>query len=375
MTLTTHDKAATKAEAQARADQIRAFSAEQKILHERGLLALDDEQNRAIQTYHQQLLRELQQQQDIDLTERARHLSLGTQIVAFLGADAFAASIFFLFYQFWGLFTQWQQVSMLIAAPLLTLFTAAWIKQRDGSGYYAKLAAIISFVCFVLNLVMLGSVFNITPTPNAFVAYATYGFLLAYLFQSRVLLTAALVCTFIFIAAKTTHWVGGLYWISLWEHPENFLLPALSFFTVSFFKPHKDHAGFAGIYQIISACAFFLSVLILGNWGRGSYLNIDANVIEGIYQILGFVISAALIIFGLRQHNGQLMLLGNAFFAIFLCSKFFDWWWELMPKSLFFLVIGLTAILALIIFNRLRKWQQQLAIKETSAESTTEVTP
>jgi hypothetical protein len=32
----------------------------------------------------------------------------------------------------------------------------------------------------------------------------------------------------------------------------------------------------------------------------------------------------------------------------------FDWWWELMPKYLFFLVMGLSAILFLFIFKRLR---------------------
>lgn len=363
MTVTDNNGATTKAEAQARADQIRAFGAEQKILQARGLLSLDDEQSRAIHAYHQHLLRELQQQQDIDLTERARHLSLGTQIVAFLGAGAFAASVFFLFYQYWGFFNQLQQVSMLIAAPVLTLFAAAWIKQRDSSGYYAKLVAIISFVCFVLNLVMLGSVFNITPSPNAFAAYAVYGFLLAYLFHARLLLVAALATSFMFIAAKTTHWIGGLYWVSLWNYPENFLLPALAFFAVPFFKSQDRYIGFAMIYQIIAACAFFLALLMLSHWGRGSYLDIDANLIEGIYQMLGFITSAALIVLGLRIHNGQLMLLGNIFFALFLCSKFFDWWWDWMPKSLFFLVIGLTAILALTIFNRLRKWQQQLIVE------------
>lgn len=375
MTVTDNNGATTKAEAQARANQIRAFGAEQKILQARGLLSLDDEQSHAIHTYHQQLLRDLQQQQDIDLTERARHLSLGTQIVAFLGAGAFAASVFFLFYQYWGFFNQLQQVSMLIAAPLLTLFAAAWIKQRDNSGYYAKLAAIISFVCFVLNLVMLGSVFNITPTPNAFAAYAIYGFLLAYLFHARLLLVAGLATSFMFIAAKTTFWFGGLYWTALWEHPENFLLSALAFFALPFFKSQNRYPGFTAIYQITSACAFFLALLMLSNWGRGSYLLWNAHLVEGLYQILGFVTSAALIAFGLRKHNGQLMLLGNVFFAVFLCNKFFDWWWDWMPKSLFFLVIGLTAILALTIFNRLRKWQQQLIIESNTLEPKKEVAP
>jgi hypothetical protein len=42
------------------------------------------------------------------------------------------------------------------------------------------------------------------------------------------------------------------------------------------------------------------------------------------------------------------------FFVIFLYTKFFDWWWEVMPKYLFFLVLGLTAVLLLFIMRRLR---------------------
>ena len=42
------------------------------------------------------------------------------------------------------------------------------------------------------------------------------------------------------------------------------------------------------------------------------------------------------------------------FFVIFLYTKFYDWWWEIMPKYLFFLVIGLSAVLLLVVFKRLR---------------------
>ena len=35
-------------------------------------------------------------------------------------------------------------------------------------------------------------------------------------------------------------------------------------------------------------------------------------------------------------------------------TKFYQWWWEIMPKYLFFLVIGLTAVLILLILKRLR---------------------
>ena len=157
----------TKIQAQMRADQVRAFRAEQVLLSEQGLLQLPDDTSAAIQQYHDNLLRELQQAQDVDLSEGARHLSLGMQIVSFLGASALAASLFFLFHQYWGYFATTTQVIILIAAPLVSLVIASWAQRLDSSGYYAKLAALISFASWVLNIAMLGSIFNITPSPNA----------------------------------------------------------------------------------------------------------------------------------------------------------------------------------------------------------------
>ena len=45
---------------------------------------------------------------------------------------------------------------------------------------------------------------------------------------------------------------------------------------------------------------------------------------------------------------------GLSFFVIFLYTKLFDWWWESMPKYLFFLVLGLSAVLILLVLRRLR---------------------
>ncbi|HTF96668.1 MAG TPA: DUF2157 domain-containing protein [Cellvibrio sp.] len=347
----------TKTQAQLRADQVRAFRVEQAVLEEQGLLQLPDDTARRIREYHDNVLRDLQQAQDVDLSESARHLSVGMQIVSFLGASALAASLFFLFFQYWGLFTTAAQVAILIAAPLISLGIALWIRRLDASGYYAKLAALISFVCWVMNIVLIGNIFNVTPSPNAFAAFALYGFLLAYRLQVRLLLVAAIICSFIFIGTRFGTWMGS-YWIYAGEKPEHFFLPAIIFFTLPFwFKQDRFH-GFTAIYQMLSVITFFVAVLILANWGAGSYFYWPNSIIEGFYQILGFVASALLVIYGLRKHNARLMLAGNVFFALFLYTKFFDWWWDLFPKYLFFLLIGLTAILALMIFNRLRKVQQ-----------------
>ncbi len=347
----------TKTQAQLRVDQIRAFRAEQQLLTQQGLLALQDEAAARIHQYHDNLLCELQQAQDVDLNERARHLSLGMQIVSFLGASALAASLFFLFYQYWGYFATPMQVVILIAAPLLCLALAYWLQRLDGSGYYAKLAALVSFTAWVLNIVMLGSIFNLSPSPNAFAVFAVYGFLLAYLLQVRLLLAAAIICSFIFIGARFGTWMGS-YWIYVGENPEHFLLPALVFFALPLWVDQTGFHGFTAIYQLLSVITFFIAVLILSNWAGNSYLPWSTPVIEGVYQVIGFAASALLVLYGLRRGAANLMLAGNVFFALFLYTKFFDWWWDWLPKYLFFLVIGLTAILALMVFNRLRKLQQ-----------------
>lgn len=95
-------------------------------------------------------------------------------------------------------------------------------------------------------------------------------------------------------------------------------------------------------------------MLVLANWGRISYLDLDEDLVEGIYQVLGFVLSAGAIWLGARRHWSEVVNTGASFFVIFLYTKFFDWWWEVMPKYLFFLVLGLTAVLLLVIMRRLR---------------------
>ena len=98
----------------------------------------------------------------------------------------------------------------------------------------------------------------------------------------------------------------------------------------------------------------FLPMLVLGNWGRLSYLEFDSSLIEGSYQVLGFAMSAGAIWLGARRQWGEVVNTGAVFFVIFLYTKFYDWWWEIMPKYLFFLVLGLTAVLLIFVMRRLR---------------------
>jgi uncharacterized membrane protein len=95
-------------------------------------------------------------------------------------------------------------------------------------------------------------------------------------------------------------------------------------------------------------------MLILGHWGYGSYLDLPAKLIEGGYQLFGFAGSALTIWIGTRRDWPETVNTGITFFVLFLYAKFYDWCWDVMPKYLFFLVLGLSAVLILLVLKRLR---------------------
>ena len=125
-------------------------------------------------------------------------------------------------------------------------------------------------------------------------------------------------------------------------------------FLLPQFIQHKHYNGFDVIYRVMAMLMVFMPILILSNWGQISYLNWSSDVIEGVYQLVGFVLSAAAIWLGIRRNWGEVTNTGNVFFILFLYTKLFDWWWDWMPKYVFFFVLGLTALLALLVFKRIR---------------------
>lgn len=346
-----------KQKAQHRADQIYAFYEEVEQLEAEHVLQLDNTQRESIERYHDVLLRTLTSKFDIDTSSQQKQLSLGMKIASFIGALALAASVFFLFYQFWGYFGTPVQVTILVVAPLLTLFATYLVVRHEATGYFSKLLSMVSFACFVLNLSMLGQIFNITPSPNALLVWAAYGFLLAYAFDVRLLLAVGIISFAGFISAYVCTW-SGMYWLSMGDRPENFFVPALLIFSVPLWLKQQHYSGFSPIYRVFGCLLLLIPILILSNWGGSSYLLWDTVIIEGMYQLAGFVISAGLIALGIRRQWTDVTNTGNVFFVLFLYTRFYDWWWEIMPKYLFFLVIALTSVLLLFIYKRVRLQSQ-----------------
>ena len=344
----------TRSEAQQRVDEIRVFQSECERLHRDGILELSKDQSCAVGNYHRSLLARYADSYDIDATVKGKQLSLGMRGASFLGALALAASVLFLFYQFWGGLRTAVQISVLILASLGSYVATLWMQGKDSSGYFTKLVALLAFVCFVLNVVMLGQIFNITPSDKALIPWAALAFLLAYSCNLRLLLAVGILCLIAFVSARVGTW-GGRYWMHFGERPENFFPAAVLLFALPIFLHRKHFQEFSSIYRIFGMLTFLLPVLVLSNWANGSYLNVDRNLIEGSYQLIGFVVSASAIGLGIRRSWPEVINTGITFFVIFLYTKVYDWCWEIMPKSLFFLVVGLIAVLIMLILKRLRR--------------------
>ena len=347
------EKQISQANAQQRADQIHAFQQELIELENVGVIEISPEQANKVQTFHNQLLQKFSTIYDVDISVQSKQLTLGMKIASLFGALAMAISIFFLFYQFWGHLNTFTQVGILITAPVSLFLLSLYLAQKEKNAYFSKISALVSLVCFVLNLSMLGQVFNITPSPNAFVVWAAFSFLLAYACNARLLLFFGIVSVSSFIAMKVGTW-SGMYWISFGDRPENFFLPGLLIFMLPKLANHKYFNGFEVIYRVMAMIIVFLPILILSNWGQSSHLNWSYNEIEGFYQLIGFTLSSLAIWQGIKHKWKEVTNTGNVFFILFLYTKLFDWWWDWMPKYVFFFVLGLTAILALMVFKRVR---------------------
>ena len=197
------------------------------------------------------------------------------------------------------------------------------------------------------------TIFNITPSQNAFLAWGAFALILAYGYGLRLLLIAGMGCLLAYLSATVGTW-SGCYWLSFGERPENFI-GAGALLTLVPLIPHHRHPKFADSYRIFGLLTMFIAILILANWGSISYLPWSKEAIEYGYQTLGFLLAGGVIALGIRRRWAGVANLGSTFFILYLYTKLFDWWWDWLPKYLFFLLLGLIAVGLLLILQRLRK--------------------
>jgi len=344
---------AAREAAQRRADRIAAFRSELSDLRRAGVLRLGDGDLSALERHHEGILRDLVRTYDVDLGERGKHLSLGMRIVSLIGAIAFAASLFYFFYRIWGVISLPAQFGILAAAPAGALLAAAILARRERAGYFTSMAGMLALAGVVLNTTILSSIFNIPFSSWQFLAWGLFALLLAYAFSLRLLLGFGLFALALFLAGILQHWIGAP-WFGLLERWEVFLPGGALALLLPAFVPHRARPGFVPVYRVMGLALLFAPMIFVANGVQFSHLPLGDRAVRVLYQALGFAGGAAAIGLGIARREKDLAYGGSTAFIALLYSQFASWWWDWMPKYLFFLIVGATAIVVVLILKRMR---------------------
>jgi Predicted membrane protein (DUF2157) len=349
----TRPPTASQQHAQQSADRIRLLREELATPELQQVLALTPDQQRRFDDWSRAQLTNLARQFDVDTSASQKRVSWGMRIASTLGGIAICTAVVLFFMRYWGYLDTSVQVTIVAVVPLLALAGAEFAAGRERTLYFTGLLALVAFASFVMNLAVLGSIFNIVSTERALLAWGAFALVVAYRYGLRLLLALGLLLLIGYGAAMVTAQFG-YRWYDFDQRPELVAFLALLIFWAPSAIQHARHTDFPPVYRFVGAIVFFVCVLSLAEWGVPSYLSFRQQNIERLYGFVGLVTSAGAIWLGIkRQWNGVVNISATAF-VIFLYSRLYHWWWDWMPKYLFFAVIGALGIALVLAFKRLR---------------------
>jgi hypothetical protein len=339
-------------DAQRRADRIRAFRAELEALETAGVLPLTAEQRAALTTYHDGLLTQLTTDYDVDRSEEAGQLSRGMQMASFFAAVALTAAIYSLVSRFWGRLDQPLQATLLASFPLIALVGVEFAARREQTLYIASLFALVAYGTFWLAAAVLSWTLNIPLTPVVLWAGALFGLSLSLAYGFRVILAAALFTVTVAVPASVFH-ASGRPWSELAMRPE---LQVLTAFGLTLLTPRLQqlHGSFAAATRLVGFGVGLAGLLVLSTAGQMSMLPMSARAAEGFYQAVMLTASLAVLIVAIRRHWRETVSLAAILLTLFLLTRFMDWFWEALPRYLFFLLLAMVAFGWLLVMRRIR---------------------
>ena len=340
-------------QAQRSADRIRWLREELAAPELQQVLALTPDQQTRFDDWSRAQLTELTQQFDVDTSASQKRVSWGMRVASTLGGIAICAAVVLFFMRYWGYLDTSVQVALVVVVPLLALAAAEFAAARERTLYFTGLLALVAFASFVMNLVVMGSIFNINSTERALLAWGAFALLVAYRYGLRLLLALGLLLLIGYGAAMVTAQFG-YHWFDFNQRPELIAFLALLIFCTPFAIQHRRHGDFPPVYRLVGAVVFFICVISLAEWGIPSYLWFSHQNIERLYEFVGLLTSAGAIWLGIERHWNGVVNTSATAFAIFLFTRLYHWWWDWMPKYLFFALIGALGIALVLAFKRMR---------------------
>ncbi len=331
--------ALSKDDAQARADQIAAFRAEVEQLRQDGASPFTSDQLAVVVRHHDALLERLAGEFDIDRTLAERRMSVGMRIASGFGAVTLTAAVVSFVYQIWGAIPTAGQVVLLTAGPLVSVGATIVAGTLERTRYIAAVMAVVACGAFVLQTVLFAQIFNLRGSPHSLLIWGLFAMAIAY--PWRFVLPFSLgVVSLVCYAAALVFWWSGIGWAAVIERPEPLMLAALVLLPFASRVPKElVPPGRAVLLLLLLG-----PLLLLSGIADLSLLAWSPAAIRLTYQAAATLAAIAVIASGVRRSQDEVILIGALFAGAFLLTRFVDWWWDWMPRYLFFLILAGVAL-------------------------------
>jgi uncharacterized membrane protein len=344
-----------------------------------------------------------------------RKLGRGVTILINLGAIALAVGLLIFFASNWIEFGRGAKIASLFALTL-GFYVAGFELTREGRGSFPKLGVALVFlgcVMFGTDIVLIALIYDLTAEHAWSLLIQCLAWLsIAYVVRSRLVLFLALAGVVAWFGAEVGYCWGG-YWLYLgrpfhsigmgacmlaigglhaWRGRREFatawalvglLLVYLSTLILSIFDVQKhvrlDTTTAGAVVWVLFAAPYLLALaavtVIHRRWKRTTLtdppvlvvlfvlvLMTLASVIAITHQsrelwfiLLLTVLTSAGIYLGVAWESPVFLNTSLVFFAVNLYTRFYEYFWDAMPKSLFFIVGGAALILGGIWVERMRR--------------------
>jgi hypothetical protein len=274
------------------------------------------------------------------------------QIAAFFAAIALTAAVYSLVARFWGRLDLPVQATLLGAFPLMALVGVELSAQRERTLYIASIFALVAFGTYWLAVIELSALVNVPLTPVAVWGGALFGVTLAVPYGFRVIFAGALVALLVALSGSIFQ-TAGMPWTLVPEFPEILVAAALLLATTAawFAWPQRS---FAPVARGVGLVVGFLGLLALSSAAPASLLPTTGRITEGIYQVVMLVTGTAALVIGIRRQWLETVSIAATALTVFIFVRFVDWFWDALPRFVFFLLLAAIAFAWLLALRRLR---------------------
>ncbi len=346
---------------------------------------------------------------------RERKLGRGVTILINLGAIILAAGLIIFFASNWIEFGRAAKIASLFALTLF-FYLVGFELTQEGRWNFPKLGLALVFlgcVMFGVDILLLALIYDLTAEHAwSLLMDAAVWLAAAYLLRSRLILFLGLIGVVSWFGAEVGYLWGG-YWIYL-GRPLHFLGVGACLLAAAGIHAWRGQRNFAAAYALVGLLLIYLSSLILSifdvqkslraetwtapiavwlmlfgpyllalaallilhlGWGRTTLSDPPVLVVfflmtlmlltsviawtpgqrEFWFILLLTLLTAAGIYLGVAWESAVFLNTSIVFFAVNVYTRFYEYFWDAMPKSLFFIIGGATLIAGGIWVERIRR--------------------